>query len=79
MPTYLDFEQPIAELEEQLSKAEEIAEKSKVDASSTIDELKKKLTDTKKEIYNGLTPWQRVMVSRHPERPYTLDYINGSE
>ncbi len=77
MPTYLDFEQPIAELEEQLSKAEEIAEKSKVDASSTIDELKKKLTDTKKEIYNGLTPWQRVMVSRHPERPYTLDYINA--
>jgi len=77
MPTYLDFEQPIAELEEQLKKAEEIAEKSKVDTSATIDELKKKISDTKKTIYQNLTPWQRVMVSRHPERPYTLDYIQA--
>lgn len=77
MPVYLDFEQPIAELEEQLQKTEEIAEKSKVDASSTIDELKKKISETKKEIYQNLTPWQRVMVSRHPERPYTLDYIDA--
>lgn len=77
MAAYLDFEQPIADLEEQLVKAMEIAEVGQVDASQTINDLKKKINETKKEIYNGLTPWQRVQVSRHPERPYTLDYITG--
>ncbi|HBH06916.1 MAG TPA: acetyl-CoA carboxylase carboxyl transferase subunit alpha [Flavobacteriales bacterium] len=75
MPAYLDFEKPIAELEEQLDQAKQIEEKGKVDASQTIAELKKKITKTKKEIYNNLTAWQKVQVSRHPERPYTLDYI----
>ncbi len=71
----MDFEKPIAELEEQLDQAKQIEEKGKVDASQTIAELKKKITKTKKEIYNNLTAWQKVQVSRHPERPYTLDYI----
>ncbi|MGB0807047.1 MAG: acetyl-CoA carboxylase carboxyltransferase subunit alpha [Salibacteraceae bacterium] len=77
MAAYLDFEQPIADLENQLVKAMEIAEVGQVDASQTINDLKKKINETKKDIYNGLTPWQRVQVSRHPERPYTLDYITG--
>lgn len=76
MPTtYLDFEKPIQELEEQLEKALQINEKSKVNVNPTIKELQKKIRDTRKEIYEGLTPWQRVQASRHPNRPYTLDYI----
>jgi acetyl-CoA carboxylase carboxyl transferase subunit alpha len=71
----LEFEQPIQELEEQLSKAEEIKKAGSVDIDSTISELKQKIVNTRKEIYENLTPWQRVQVSRHPERPYTLGYI----
>lgn len=71
----LDFEEPIGKLQEQLDKAIEIGEESGVDVSQTIDDLKKKIDKTRKEIYSNLTPWQRVQVSRHPERPYTLDYI----
>ena len=77
MAAYLDFEKPIADLEEQLMKAMEIAEVGQVDASQTINDLKKKINETKKDIYAKLSPWQRVQVSRHPERPYTLDYITG--
>lgn len=77
MASYLDFEQPIADLQEQLDKASEIAEKGQVDASQTINDLKKRILETKKDIYSNLTAWQRVQVSRHPERPYTLDYITG--
>lgn len=73
--TYLDFEEPIKELREQLDKALEIAEKSDVNVNKTVRELEKKLKDTTKEIYANLTPWQRVMVSRHPDRPYTLSYM----
>lgn len=75
MPTYLEFEKPIEELVEQLKKAEEVAEKSKVDMSSTLEELQVKIAETQKEIYKNLSPWERVLVSRHPDRPYTLDYI----
>lgn len=77
MASYLEFEKPIADLEEQLNKALEIADKGQVDASQTINDLKKKINETKKSVYANLTPWQRVQVSRHPERPYTLDYITG--
>ncbi|UTW67174.1 acetyl-CoA carboxylase carboxyltransferase subunit alpha [bacterium SCSIO 12643] len=77
MAAYLEFEKPIADLEEQLEKALEIADIGQVDASQTINDLKKKINETKKEVYAKLTPWQRVQVSRHPERPYTLDYITG--
>ncbi|NPA68980.1 MAG: acetyl-CoA carboxylase carboxyltransferase subunit alpha [Chlorobi bacterium] len=71
----LDFEEPIGKLNEQLEKAIEIGEESGVDMSKTIEDLKNKIKETRKEIYSNLTPWQRVQVSRHPERPYTLDYI----
>ena len=76
MPTFLDFEKPIEELVEQLTKAEEVAEKSKVDMTASLEELRSKIESTQKDIYRNLTPWQRVLVSRHPDRPYTLDYIN---
>ena len=74
---YLDFEKPIEELHEQIVKTKEIGEKGKVDITSTLTELEGKLENTTKDIYDNLTPWQRVQVSRHAERPYTLDYINA--
>lgn len=77
MPTYLDFENPIKELHEQLDKAKEIAEAGKVDTSKTVEELHEKIKSAQKEVYSNLTAWQRVQVSRHPERPYTLDYIQS--
>ncbi|MCD6018537.1 MAG: acetyl-CoA carboxylase, carboxyl transferase, alpha subunit [Bacteroidetes bacterium] len=72
---YLDFEKPIQELEEELEKLKGIAEKSKVDMSKGIAELEAKIHDKRVEIFSNLTAWQRVQVSRHPERPYTLAYI----
>lgn len=75
--TYLDFEKPIEEIEIELSKLKEIEEKSKVDMKDKIKELEKVMNDKIHEIYSGLTPWQRVQVSRHPERPYTLAYIES--
>ena len=71
MAIYLDFEKKIEELDEQLAKLKEIENKGEVDASATVQELEQKKIDTKKEIYDNLTPWQRVQVSRHPDRPYT--------
>jgi len=72
----LDFEAKIGELLDQIQKAKEIGELSKVDVSVTLTELNEKLEKTRREIYDNLTPWQRVQVSRHPERPYTLAYID---
>lgn len=72
---FLDFEEPIKLLAEQLEKAKEAQEKGKIDMSDTIKSLEKKIIEKRKEIYQNLTPWQRVLVSRHPERPYTLAYI----
>ncbi len=77
MIAYLDFEEPIKELREQLEKTKEISEKSQVDVSKTIHDIEKKIKDVTVEIYSNLTPWQRVQVSRHPNRPYTLAYINA--
>jgi len=77
MASYLDFEEPIKVLKEELVKAEQIAVKSNVDISKTKKELEKKLKETTQEIFSNLTPWQRVQLSRHPDRPYTLDYIEG--
>ncbi|RNL91061.1 acetyl-CoA carboxylase carboxyltransferase subunit alpha [Sinomicrobium pectinilyticum] len=74
---YLDFELPIKELEEQLSKCRVIGEESDVDVTETCKQIDKKLTQTKKEIYKNLTAWQRVQLSRHPSRPYTLDYVRA--
>lgn len=73
----LDFEKPLADLYEQLEKAQETAAKGKVDMASTIEDLEKKIHETKKTIYKDLTGWQKVQLSRHPDRPYTLDYIAG--
>lgn len=75
MAVYLDFERPIEEIEEQIENARRMEEKSNVDASDTIESLQKKLHETRKKIYADLTPWQRVQVSRHPQRPYALSYI----
>jgi acetyl-CoA carboxylase carboxyl transferase subunit alpha len=72
-----DFEKPIAELQDQLDSARKIAEKSKIDMSATLKELEAKIEITKKDIYTNLNGWQRVQLSRHPERPYSLDYIEG--
>ncbi len=74
---YLEFELPIKELEEQLDKCKVIGEESSVDVTETCQQIEKKLAQTKKDIYSNLTPWQRVQLSRHPNRPYTLDYVNA--
>jgi len=77
MATYLDFEEPIRALEEQITQTIEIGETTEIDMSDKITELKIKLSEKTKEIFLSLTPWQRVQLSRHPDRPYTLAYINA--
>ena len=73
---YLDFELPLKELKDQLEKCNVIGDESKVDVRDTSKKLKEKIEAKKKEIYSNITPWQRVQLSRHPSRPYTLDYVN---
>ena len=73
---YLDFELPLKELKDQLEKCNVIGDESKVDVRDTSKKLKEKIEAKKKEIYSNITPWQRVQLSRHPSRPYTLDYLN---
>jgi acetyl-CoA carboxylase carboxyl transferase subunit alpha len=75
--TLLDFEKPLEELQEQLIKAKQIADKGKVNVDNVIKDLEVKIEKTKKDLYSNLTPWQRVQLSRHPDRPYTLDYIQA--
>jgi acetyl-CoA carboxylase carboxyl transferase subunit alpha len=74
---YLDFEKPIQELIELRDKMKQTSEKNGVDVSSSLKEIEDKITTKQIEIYSNLTPWQRVQVSRHPDRPYTLDYIKA--
>ena len=74
---YLDFEEPIKTLREQLEQAKEIQDKNDLDMTTTVEELEVKIQEVTKEIYEKLSPWQRVQVSRHPDRPYTLDYIDA--
>ena len=74
---YLDFELPIKELEDQLSECKILGEKSDVDMTDTCKKIQKKLNTIIKENYSNLSPWQKVQMSRHPDRPYTLDYINS--
>ncbi|MGK0236292.1 MAG: acetyl-CoA carboxylase carboxyl transferase subunit alpha [Psychroserpens sp.] len=74
---YLDFEMPIKDLLDQLQKCQIIGKESDVDVTATCKKIEKKLTDARKDIYKNLTPWQRVQLSRHPNRPYTLDYIKA--
>lgn len=74
---YLDFELPIKELEEQYNKCVLIGKESDVDMTESCKNIEKKLLKTKTEIYKNLTAWQRVQLSRHPSRPYTLDHITA--
>lgn len=75
MQTTFDFEKPIADLQAQIEKVLQIQEKTKVDMSATANELAEKLEQTKQDIYSNMTGWQKVQMSRHPDRPQTLDYI----
>lgn len=75
--TYLDFEKPIQDLETELAKLKDVSVKSKVNLDDKIKELEATILQTTKDIYANLSPWQRVQVSRHPERPYTLAYIDA--
>ena len=72
---YLDFELPLKDLNDQLENCKKLGSDGKVDVKDTLQEIKSKLLLKKKEIYGSLTPWQRVQLSRHPSRPYTLDYL----
>ena len=74
--TFLDFEQPIAELEGKIEELRYVQSESAVDISDEIDQLSKKSLQLTKDIYSNLTPWQITKIARHAERPYTLDYIN---
>ena len=74
---YLDFETPLKDLEDQLIECKLIGDKSEIDVSETCKKLMEKIKKTKKEIYKNISPWQRVQLSRHPSRPYTLDYIKA--
>ncbi|MBK8499514.1 MAG: acetyl-CoA carboxylase carboxyltransferase subunit alpha [Flavobacteriales bacterium] len=76
MQTFLDFEKPVQNIIEQIEKLKEVAAQGEVDVTSTLKDLEKKLRETRAEIYDKLTPWERVQVSRHPDRPYALKYID---
>ena len=73
--TFLDFEQPIAELENKIEELRYVQSESAVDISDEIDQLGKKSQKLTKDIYSQLTPWQITKIARHPDRPYTLDYL----
>ena len=73
---FLDFEQPVAELETKIEELRYVQSESAVDISEEIDRLGKKSLQLTKEIYATLTPWQVTQIARHPQRPYTLDYVN---
>lgn len=74
---FLDFEKPISELTEQLEKARQIGAKGKINTDKLVAELEQKIEEARETIYKSLTPWQKVQVSRHPDRPYSFDYINA--
>lgn len=76
METTFDFEKPIADLLLQIEKVTQVSDKTKVDMSATLTELQVKLEESRKEIYSNLNGWQKVQMSRHPDRPQTLDYIS---
>ncbi|MCX8099035.1 MAG: acetyl-CoA carboxylase carboxyltransferase subunit alpha [Casimicrobiaceae bacterium] len=77
-PSYLDFEQPLAELQSKIDELEALHDGvDQLDVSDEIKKLRKKLEDLARSIYAKLTPWQIAQVARHPQRPYTLDYIHG--
>ncbi|MDX1939386.1 MAG: acetyl-CoA carboxylase carboxyltransferase subunit alpha [Saprospiraceae bacterium] len=73
---FLDFEQPLESLYEQLEKIQQVGEEGEVDVSVMLKELETKIKNKRKELYQNLSGWQKVQISRHPERPYTLYYVN---
>ena len=75
MRTLLDFEKPIASLETKLAEMKKLAIDNNVDVSLAVSQLENSIEELRKETFSNLTRWQRVQLSRHPERPYTLDYI----
>lgn len=75
MPTYLDFEKPVAELESKLAELKKLADTTQVDVSEAVIRLEDSIIQLRKDTAQNLTRWQRVQLSRHPDRPYTLDYI----
>uniref|UniRef100_A0A7C4YGL4 Acetyl-coenzyme A carboxylase carboxyl transferase subunit alpha n=1 Tax=candidate division WOR-3 bacterium TaxID=2052148 RepID=A0A7C4YGL4_UNCW3 len=75
MPTYLDFEKPIEELEKKIEELKALSIEQNVSLDEEIKPLEKKLNELRKKIFQNLTPWQKVLLARHPDRPYTLDYI----
>src|ERR1700749_1304857 len=75
MKITFDFEKPLADLQQQIDKVKQVEEKTKVDMSATVNELQEKFEATKHQIYTHLTGWEKVQISRHPERPYTLQYL----
>ncbi|MHA8098623.1 acetyl-CoA carboxylase carboxyltransferase subunit alpha [Aquirufa aurantiipilula] len=75
MRTLLEFEKPIAELEDKLIEMRKLAIENNVDVTATVQSLTEKILELKKETFSNLTRWQRVQLSRHPDRPYTFDYI----
>lgn len=74
---FLDFEKPLESLYEQLHKIQQVGEEGEIDVTDKIKELEAKIKQKRKEIYSNLNGWQKVQLSRHPERPYTLFYINN--
>ncbi len=75
--TYLDFEEPLRELEEQIEQTRSISDQTEVDMQDKIAQLEAVLAEKTKEVFSNLSPWQRVQLSRHPDRPYTLAYIEA--
>jgi acetyl-CoA carboxylase carboxyl transferase subunit alpha len=75
MKTTFDFEKPLAELEQQIEKVKQMEDKNKLDMSATVNELQAKLDQARTQLYANLNGWQKVQISRHPERPYTLQYL----
>ena len=76
LETFLDFEAPIAELQKKIAELEKLSDSNKIDVSKETKALKLRLQEMTENIYSNLSPWQRVQLSRHPKRPYTLDYIS---
>jgi len=75
MKITFDFEKPLADLQQQIDKVKQVEDKTQVDMSATLTELEEKLEAAQKEVYSNLNGWQKVQISRHPERPYTLQYL----
>ncbi|MFH0954417.1 MAG: acetyl-CoA carboxylase carboxyltransferase subunit alpha [Verrucomicrobiota bacterium] len=76
MPPYtLPFEKPILELEKKLKELQAFSKTQNIDVSLEVDRMQKKIQETRRQVYQNLTPWQQVLVARHPQRPYAIDYI----